>query len=49
MALAAFCWLQDGGILSRIFKQSARLYIDLFEIWLQFPQICDENGMETGW
>ena len=31
------------------FQNSARLYIDFFGIWLQFPQICDEKGMETGW
>ena len=40
---AALGWLQDGMILSRIFKHSARLCIDFFGIWLQLPQICDEK------
>ena len=35
--------LKGGGISSGIFKHSARLYILLFGIRLQFPQICDEK------
>ena len=30
------------------FQTSAHLHIDFFGIWLQFLQICDEKGMETG-